>query len=139
MSKTQLVEMAKHNITHTLAGTINLVDDVLRVPASHYYDPERWRLEMDKLFKRVPLMLAMSCELANPGDYKSMDAVGMPVLLSRGNNGELRAFVNMCSHRGSMIMPEGGGNTHRFTCPYHAWSYDHIGALISVFAPDDFR
>ena len=59
VARSQLVEMAKDNIAHTKAGTISQADDVLRVPATNYYDPEHWKLEMDKVFKRVPLMLAM--------------------------------------------------------------------------------
>ena len=138
MSKAELIEMAKHSLAHAKAGTIDQEPDVLKVPASNYFDPERWQLEMDRIFKRVPLMLAMACEIPEPGDYKAMEAVGVPVLITRGQDGEVRAFVNMCSHRGAVIMDEGTGNTHRFTCPYHAWSYDQQGALIGVFAPKDF-
>ena len=119
MSRAQLIGMARDNIAHAKAGTINQVSDVARVPAAHYYDPQRWRLEMDRVFKRMPLMLALSVELAKPGDYRAIEAAGVPVLLLGHPDGAVRAFVNMCSHRGSQIMPEGAGNSRRFTCPYH--------------------
>ncbi len=138
MSRAELIEMAKHSLAHARAGTIDQEPEVLKVPASNYFDRNRWQLEMDRVFKRVPLLLAMTCEIPKPGDYKAMDAVGMPVLISRGEDGQVRAFVNMCSHRGAVLMREGRGNTHRFTCPYHAWSYDQLGALVGVFAPKDF-
>jgi len=138
VSRTQLIEMAKHNLAHVQAGTIEQTDDICRVPARHYFEEKRWRLEMERVFKRVPLMLAMTAELPNPGDYKAMDAVDTPVLIARDQNGTVRAFVNMCRHRGSQIMPAGNGNTKRFTCPYHAWSYDQKGALIGVFSEKDF-
>lgn len=138
MSRTQLIEMARHNLAHAKAGTIEQAEAIHKEPARHYFDQERWRLEMDKVFKRVPLMLAMTAELPNPGDYKAMDAVDTPVLISRGQGGEVRAFVNMCRHRGSQIMPAGTGNANRFTCPYHAWTYDRSGALIGVFSEKDF-
>lgn len=138
MSRAQLIGMAKDNIAHVKAGTINQVDEVARIPAEHYYDPQRFRLEMDRVFKRMPLMLALSVELAQPGDYRAIEAAGVPVLLTRHPDGNVRAFVNMCSHRGSQIMPEGAGNSRRFTCPYHAWTYDQTGALVAVYASKDF-
>jgi len=132
MSRTQLIDMAKDNIAHVKAGTINQVADVARVPAAHYYDAQRWRLEMDRVFRRMPLMLALSVELAKPGDYRAIETAGVPVLLTRHTDGNVRAFVNMCSHRGSQLMPEGAGNSRRFTCPYHAWTYDLDGRLIGA-------
>ena len=138
MTRAQLIRMAKENIAHVKARTIDKEPDVGLVPATHYYDAERWRLEMDRVFKRMPLMLALSVELAKPGDYRAMEVAGVPVLLSRTPDGDVRAFVNMCSHRGAMIMPEGTGNSRRFTCPYHAWTYDQTGALIAIYAKQDF-
>jgi len=130
--------MARHNAAHAAAGSMELADQIGRVPAAHYYDEDRWALEMKQVFKRMPLMLAASCELPDSGDYKALNAAGVPVLISRGQNGEVRAFVNMCRHRGAVIMPEGCGNSHRFTCPYHAWTYTTEGALSGVYAPRDF-
>jgi phenylpropionate dioxygenase-like ring-hydroxylating dioxygenase large terminal subunit len=130
--------MARHGLTHAKAGTIEQEPDVFRVPVSSYTDPDRFQLEVDRIFKRVPLLLATSTELRDPGSYKAMDAMGVPVLISRGSDGELRAFVNMCSHRGSQIMPEGLGKTRRFVCPYHAWAYDGEGQLVGILSQDDF-
>jgi nitrite reductase/ring-hydroxylating ferredoxin subunit len=138
MSRTQLVDMARHNAAHTEAGTINQADSIARIPAAHYYDEERWALEMKQVFKRLPLMLAASCEVTNPGDYKAISTGGVPILISRGMDGELRAFLNMCSHRGAEIMEEGRGNSHRFTCPYHAWNYETNGDLKSVYNEKEF-
>jgi phenylpropionate dioxygenase-like ring-hydroxylating dioxygenase large terminal subunit len=83
-------------------------------------------------------MLAMTCELPAPGDYKALEVAKVPVLISRDDSGKVRAFVNMCSHRGAVIMPAGTGNAKRFTCPYHAWSYGQDGQLNAVFAHKDF-
>jgi phenylpropionate dioxygenase-like ring-hydroxylating dioxygenase large terminal subunit len=60
------------------------------------------------------------------------------VLITRGNDGVLRAFVNSCAHRGAVIVPEGCGRARRFVCPYHAWSYDAHGALVGVYCEEDF-
>lgn len=138
MSRAQLIEMARKNLKHAQAGTIAQAAAIRQVPAEHYYDEGRWRQEMQRVFKRVPLMLAATAEIPNPGDYKAMDAVDVPVLIIRGQDGQVRAFVNMCRHRGSQIMQAGTGNAKRFTCPYHAWSYDQKGALIGVYSEQDF-
>jgi len=138
-SRQQLIDMAKGNMAHVHAGTIDTEPDVLRVPATNYYDPARWRLEVDRIFKRLPLMLAFSAELRNPGDYKTLEVVGVPVLLTRGNDGAVRAFVNMCSHRGALLVPEEElGNSRRFSCPYHAWTYDTEGDLVGILSKEDF-
>ncbi|MGV0036678.1 MAG: aromatic ring-hydroxylating oxygenase subunit alpha [Candidatus Azotimanducaceae bacterium WSBS_2022_MAG_OTU7] len=138
MSREQLIEMAKNNMAHGDAGTIPQTDNVLKVPVGKYFEHERWKQEKEKIFKRVPLMLAMTAELKEPGDYKSMDAGGVPVLISRTEAGEVKAFVNMCAHRGAQIMDAGCGNTHRFSCPYHAWTYNGHGELVGIYAPKDF-
>jgi phenylpropionate dioxygenase-like ring-hydroxylating dioxygenase large terminal subunit len=134
----RLVAMTRHNLAHVAAGTIDLTPDVARVPAAHYVDPERFRVEVARIFRRLPLVLALSCELRQPGAYKALTAAGVPVLLSRGSDGVLRAFVNSCSHRGAQVVLDGSGTARRFVCPYHAWSYDERGALLGVYAAGDF-
>jgi phenylpropionate dioxygenase-like ring-hydroxylating dioxygenase large terminal subunit len=111
---------------------------VFRVPASVYVDPERFRLELRQIWRRLPLMLAFSAELARPGDYLALPAADVPVLLVRGGGGVLRAFVNSCSHRGAQLVLDGSGSARRFVCPYHAWSYDERGALVGIRQSADF-
>ncbi len=134
----ELIAMARHNIDLVKKGAIEQMPDVLRVPAAHYYDPERWQLEIAKVFKRMPLMLALSCELKVPGDFKSTEVSGVPVLIVRDENLALKAFINSCSHRGAVIVTSRRGNSKRFTCPYHAWTYNHAGDLVAVYSESDF-
>jgi nitrite reductase/ring-hydroxylating ferredoxin subunit len=138
MSRKQLVEMLRHDIEHAKAGTVEQTADILRVPVEHYFDPDRFEREKECIFRRLPLMLALSSEISEPGSYKAMDAAGVPVLLTRGSDGEIRAFVNMCSHRGAVVVPEGAGEARRFICPYHAWTYDQEGALVGILSKEDF-
>ena len=109
-----------------------MTDKVMTVPTESYTDPDQWGAEIELVFKRVPLMLALSCEMPNPGDYKAMDAVGMPVLISRNKAGEVSAFLNVCSHRGAPVAAEGHGNCARFTCKYHGWTYGADGKLVGI-------
>lgn len=106
--------------------------DVLTVPAASYVDPVQWQREMDLIFHRLPLMLALSIELPKSGDYKAMDALGKPVLITRGKDGKARAFLNVCTHRGAPIAAEGHGNCNRFSCIYHGWTYANDGRLLAV-------
>jgi phenylpropionate dioxygenase-like ring-hydroxylating dioxygenase large terminal subunit len=117
---------------------VHLTESVTTIPASNYFDPERWQREVDMIFKRVPLLLAMTAEIKEVNTYKAIDVVGMPVLISRGADGIARAFVNMCSHRGAQLVDPGVGTARRFACPYHNWTYNQEGDLVGVFKQDDF-
>ena len=138
MSREQLIRMARRAVDHAKAGTVDQAEGVYRVPAANYHDTERWRLEMDRIFKRLPLTLGFSTELPEPGAYRAMMVADVPVLLTRGDDGEVRAFLNVCSHRGAVVVPDGSGTKKRFTCPYHAWTYDHEGALRNVYRKGEF-
>ena len=113
MSRAKLIEMAKRNLVHVKAGTVDQAPGVGRVPATNYYDPTRWRLEIDRIFKRLPLMLGFSSELRNPGDYRAMHVADVPVLLTRVKDGSIRAFLNVCSHRSAVVVPDGNALVHR--------------------------
>lgn len=138
MSRSQLIAMARNDLQHGRNGTLEQVDDILRVPVENYFDAARWQAEKAQIFRRLPLMLAASAELPEPGDYKAMDAAGVQVLLTRNRQGQAKAFVNMCSHRGAVLVENGHGSAYRFTCPYHAWSYSPDGDLVAVYAADEF-
>ena len=133
-----LVQMAKDNLVHARAGTIDQAESVKHIPSHHYTDEKRFELELQKVFRRMPLFMALSTELANPGDYKTMTVAGVPVLISRDKNGNANAYLNSCSHRGAQIMTEPKGNARQFSCPYHAWTYNHSGELIAIFNESDY-
>ena len=137
-ARAQLMAVTREIVAHGKRGTIPQTATIHRVPAAHYSDEARWKLEMQRVFKRLPLMLALTAELPKAGNYKAMEAVGMPVLIVRGEDGRVRAFVNMCSHRGAQIAAVGCGTAKRFSCPYHAWTYGTDGALVGVFREGEF-
>ena len=137
-SRDKLIEMARHNMQLVDAGELERADEVLRVPATHYYDEDRWRLEIDQVWKRMPLMLSLSCELKETGDFKTIEVCGVPVLMLRDASGTARAYINSCAHRGAIVVTDDRGNRKRFSCPYHAWTYDHDGALVAIYKEEDF-
>ena len=103
MSKSALVEMAKASLAHARAGTIDQADAVGYIPSAHYTDPARFELEKKMVFRRMPLFMGLSTEIANAGDYKTMTVAGVPVLLTRDKDGAARAYLNSCTHRGAPL------------------------------------
>lgn len=124
-------------LQHKKQGTFPLATDVMTLPADTYTCPEQFEQERRNIFRRLPLLLAASCELPVIGDFKTMQVAGVPVLLTRGRDGCARAYLNSCTHRGANVA-NGCGNTRRFVCPYHGWTFDDAGKLIGVSSSDDF-
>lgn len=124
-------------LDHAKNKTFRFNPDVMTVDSSVYTDEERFQLEKRRIFRRLPLMLAASCEMPAPGDYKTIEVVGVPVLLMRGKDGVARVFLNACTHRAAMLA-EGSGNATRLTCPYHGWTFTNQGTLLGVASQCDF-
>lgn len=107
-------------------------DQPMRMPASAYGDADQFQREMQEIFLRVPLMVALACEVREPGDYVAFDLVGRPLIVMRGDDGRIRTLLNICRHRGAKVTDDVCGAARRLTCPYHSWSYDTTGALVGV-------
>lgn len=137
MPRQELIDMTRSLVSHGAAGTMELADEVVRIPASAYTDEALFEREKKQIFRRLPLMVAPSCELPNPGDYKAMDICGVPLLLTRQKDGTVGAFLNMCTHRGNPLA-NGCGTANRFTCGYHGWTFKNDGDLIGIASPQDF-
>lgn len=102
-------------------------------PSSTYVDPERFEHESQRLIRRKPLPLLPSSILPRPNTVYAHDSLGVPIILTRDQEGQLRGFFNVCSHRGAKLLDgETVKECKRLTCPYHAWSYDLKGQLLAV-------
>ena len=126
---------------------IGLIEELLglREAKSHYLDDEIefnsvdqyqseviFQRERDQMFARLPAVAAHVSELPNAGDFVKREIAGRSILVTRDAHGEVRAFLNICRHRGTQLVDDESGCKHRFTCPYHAWSYANTGELVSV-------
>ncbi|MCG2634515.1 MAG: aromatic ring-hydroxylating dioxygenase subunit alpha [Gammaproteobacteria bacterium] len=99
---------------------------------------ERYCKERDLIFKKSWLYIARTLELPEPGDYvvRELPVCGTSLIIVRGEDGQVRAFHNMCSHRGNkLVRVEPNGNVRGFKCNFHGWTYGLDGALVVV--PDE--
>ena len=115
------------------AATTELADRVVYQSAADYIDPAMAERERSHLFRRLPLLLGLSCDLPRPGDYLCDDFSGIPILVRRRRDGSVAAFRNICRHRGARLLSGRGSAPDRLACPYHAWTYSaESGALLVV-------
>ena len=131
----ELLERLRANVD---SGLPDMCDAPMKVPASTYADADQYATEIAEIFLRVPLLVALSCDVREPGDYITFQIAGRPVIVVRGDDGTVRTLLNICRHRGARLTEEHCGSARRFTCPYHAWSYDNRGALVGVPGDDSF-
>jgi phenylpropionate dioxygenase-like ring-hydroxylating dioxygenase large terminal subunit len=104
----------------------------MSLPGWLYYDPEFFEAEKRAFLRAAPQVVCHESEIAEPGEWRSIEYLGESVIVIRGDEGEVRAFSNVCRHRGSRIVDGTGGCAKVLTCPYHAWSYGRDGRLIGV-------
>lgn len=139
MSRTaELNALARRALAHFSAGTTDQAPATMRQSIAAYTDAARYAQEVDAVFRRRPLALAMSLELPGPGTYLAYTPMGVPVVLTRDTDGRARVFLNACRHRGAPVCEAGRGKASRFVCPYHAWSYDRQGRLVGMYGKDTF-
>lgn len=98
-----------------------------------YVDPARFEAERRALFRRAPVPVAHVSELPEPGSVLTHDHLGVPILLARGRDGAVRAFLNACRHRNTRLVERAdGARMAAIVCPYHSWAYGHDGALLNI-------
>ncbi len=101
------------------------------LPQHYFQDPGIYRADLDGIWRTGWLFAGHSCELREPGDYFLVPIDVDSVIVVRGRDGELHAHHNVCRHRGSAICDADQGHVSKFVCPYHQWSYDLTGRLVS--------
>jgi phenylpropionate dioxygenase-like ring-hydroxylating dioxygenase large terminal subunit len=109
------------------------------IPAGRYTSDEFWELERAHLWPRVWVIAGRAEDIANPGDYFTFDDLGMPVIVVRGTDGQVRSFYNTCQHRGAPVVRDERGTARTLRCQYHSWTYDiDDGSLLRVPDQRDF-
>lgn len=126
-----------------MAVTIEAEPTFLRtLPGRYYYDPAIYAREQERIFSTMWVCVGRAEELPEPGAYRTFDLGGENVLLVRGRDHILRAFLNVCRHRGARLCTEERGQARNaIQCPYHAWTYGLDGQLLgapNVLAMEEF-
>jgi phenylpropionate dioxygenase-like ring-hydroxylating dioxygenase large terminal subunit len=98
------------------------------MPRAFYTDPLVLAVEKEQLFRREWVCVGRSEEVAKPGDFITFQLCNEPIVVAHGKDETIRAFSNVCRHRGALVA-SGRGNRMHLVCPYHNWSYDTLGRL----------
>ena len=104
------------------------IADGRTLPFDWYSNPDVLRLERERIFRSAWQYAGRADQVAEPGSFFTCDAAGVPIVVVRDKEGSLRAFLNVCRHRGSLVC-EGEGRRETLQCPYHAWTYGLDGSL----------
>src|SRR5438270_4631661 len=106
--------------------------DGMSLPGWLYHDAEFLAAEKQAFLRAAPQLVCHQSEIAQPGEWRSLEYLGESVIVIRGDDGQARAFANVCRHRGSRLVDGHAGCAKVLTCPYHAWSYARDGRLVGV-------
>lgn len=110
----------------------DLPEGLLQVARSAYRDPGLFDLEMRELFEKSWVYLAHESQLSGRGAFITTSLGLLPILVCRDDDQKIRAFINSCTHRGSLVCREAKGVTSFHTCPFHGWTFDTKGDLIGI-------
>jgi len=125
-----------------LKSVNDMADSALPLHKSIYTGEERFQAEKESIFLDQPLVACLSNDIANPGDAILFDAAGPSIIVSRNKEGQARAFLNMCTHRGAKIIEDHepwSGSSKRLTCPFHAWTFNSSGKLVGQPGKEGFE
>ena len=134
MSRQDQIGILKRLLHYVDTRTTAMADAPWQNDVSVYSDTEHLAREQRMLFRRRPILMGFGTDWATPGAFRTDDYAGVPVLIVRGRDGKLRAFLNVCRHRGAKVA-QGCGSARLFSCPYHAWTYDLSGKVTGI--PDE--
>ena len=136
--RNKLIGLAKRLLAHNLNGTTDQADGIMVKPVADYTDNEIISSEVNKIFYDHPVPIALSAEFKENNSYKAAKVIDTPLLITRGEDGVVRTFINICKHRGAPVCPEGTGKKSKFNCTYHGWMYNNTGNLVNIFKSDTF-
>ena len=115
-----------------IAGLAVDPDADFSLPGWTYRDPEFFAAEMERVIRPSWQIVCHVNEIAQPGEYRTLDYLGESVIVIRGQDGEVRAFTNVCRHRAMRLVQGPAGCARKIVCPYHAWTYEPDGRLSGV-------
>ena len=110
--------------------------DAEPLPHWAYTSPVWYEREVERIFRKAWNYVGHVSQLPEPGSFLTVEIAGVPLIVVKGQDGQVRAFFNSCRHRGSRLL-WGEGNCKLIRCPYHAWAYDLAGSLVATPLVDE--
>lgn len=123
--------VAQKVLNHIEQGTTDAGDSIWREPVQHYQSASRFEAEISQVLRRYPIPFCPSAALPDVGSYVARETAGTPIVVVRGDDGQVRGFRNACRHRGVQIAT-GSGCAKAFRCMYHGWTYRLDGSLLHI-------
>lgn len=111
---------------------------LVKNPTAQYVCKERAAKEWELFFQNHAQIIGISGDLPEPGSFVTLNDLEIPILATRDKDGKFHAFVNACRHRGAVLTEDERGKQHRFSCPFHAWTYNSEGTLLGIREPKQF-
>ena len=105
------------------------LDHAWTIPSPWYFDPGIHELEQHSVFAKTWQVVGRADQVRDKGSFFTADLAGEPILVARGDDGQLRAFYNVCRHHAAAVVTGAEGCAKQFRCPYHGWTYGNDGAL----------
>jgi carnitine monooxygenase subunit len=108
------------------------------LPSWAYYDADYFASEMERVIRPSWQIICHVSDIPNAGDWQKLDLLGESIIAMRGDDGHVRAFANVCRHRGMQLLDGDAGCAKKIVCPYHAWVYELDGRLSGVPSKADY-
>ena len=124
--------MAKDTPDTALDAVRQPIERARGLPNTHYTDPTTWEAESTACLRRTWAGLAVAADVPEAGDAKPLTFLGVPLLLIRDRDGEVRVFENICRHRGMILVDAPRKIEGAIRCPYHSWCYSTAGKLVAT-------
>jgi phenylpropionate dioxygenase-like ring-hydroxylating dioxygenase large terminal subunit len=132
------VQLLKRMLHCAETGETASAGEVRRNPASVYLDDDLLAREKTEFFLNEPLVACLTADIPEPGSFSAQTLLGTPVLIVRGRDNQVRAFLNACPHRGTKVESESCGKRRLFTCPFHGWSFAEDGRAVAIPKAEHF-
>lgn len=128
MNRADTLALMRRLIDRVTSNTIDEAPAMMTENVAEFLCPQRFARERQQFFLDSPQVIGFAGEVKEPGSFITSEAMGIPLLVTRDNHGQIRAFVNACAHRGARVA-HGHGSKARLTCKFHGWSYGMDGQL----------
>ncbi|MAV76107.1 MAG: hypothetical protein CL691_05755 [Cellvibrionales bacterium] len=131
MEKNVSQQLMSRLINHIMSDSSDECVNSITEPASFFTDTERFEKERQQFFFDTPQLIGFSGTVSELNSFMTVECMGIPIVVTRNGLGELKAFINACSHRGARVA-EGKGNKKTMSCGFHGWTYNLDGDLVGI-------